>query len=134
MKVYYGNTGNSYHIMCTDTNEIYTFDMFGNLESTKGTIGGVYKWSEVDFISLVGTSNDSCEVLYNGYKSKLNNSLFSYMNTFRNYGKYLGTIFNIPHEDDLGRYNQVLFLYSKGTLEPAVVDKVLQVTNWTKLL
>lgn len=133
MKVLYGTKGNNYFIMCSDFKEIYKFDMFGNIESTNGLINDCNNWQEVDFLSYIGTGTNNCELLYNGYKAELGVPLFEAINPIRNYGKYLGTMFNVPHEDDFGRYNQILFLFKKGTVTNSMINSQYPNRVWTRL-
>ena len=129
MKVYYGKKNSSHFIMCTDFKEVYSFDMFGNLEGIIGGIDSCNSWIEVDFISIAGIGN-TCEVMYNGYVSEIKMSVFECMNIFRSYGKYLGTILNIPHEDSEGHFNQILFIYKKGTMSSHTVNSKLPNNYW----
>lgn len=129
MKVYYGNRRSSYYIMCTDFKEVYSFDMFGNLEGVVGSIDSCNSWIEVDFISIVGAGN-TCEVMYNGYVTEANMSLHECLNIFRNHGCYIGTIFNIPHKDTEGYFNQVLFVYKKGDMVSTTINSKLPNNYW----
>lgn len=133
MKVYYGNKGSEFYIMCVDFQEIYVFDMFGNLSSVNGLVSSCDNWQEVDFFSYVGVSLKECEVLYNGYKTKLDIPLFNAIKPLRDKGGYLGTLFNVPHEDDIGRYNQILLLYPKGTISNKFVVNLYPNKTWSKL-
>lgn len=134
MKVYYGNKGSEYYIMCRDFNEIYVFDMFGNLCGTNGCVDSCNNWQLVDFLSFVGIGNNNCELLYNGYKAELNMNIFLAIKPFRDYGKFLGTIFNVPHEDDLGRYSQIIFVFPKGTITANIINNQFPKRLWNKLL
>ena len=120
--------------MCKDFKEIYSFDMFGNFLSTSGTIGSCYNWVEVDFISIVSVSVNSCEVLSNGFKTVVQKPLFEVARDIRDYGRFLGTMFNILHADDIGKFNQILFVYSKGILPKDILGKKCINCIWSPLV
>ena len=115
MKVYLGNKGRNYFIMGVEGayREVYAFNMFGNLESTTGGVSSCDNWREVEYISLVGQGN-YCEILCSSRKNRVNENMMSCVANIRGMGGYIGTIFSVPHEDELGRYNQILFVYDKG--------------------
>lgn len=133
MKVYYGNKGSEFFIMCNEFNEIYVFDMFGNLCRVNGTIDSCNNWQEVDFLSYVGIGTKNCEVLFNGYKTELGIPIFDALSVFRGKGGYLGTMFNVPHEDEVGRFNQIILVYPKGTLSAKMVNNEYSNRLWKKL-
>lgn len=133
MKVYYGNKGSEFFIMCNEFNEIYVFDMFGNLCRVNGTIDSCNNWQEVDFLSYVGIGTKNCEVLFNGYKTELGIPIFDALSVFRSKGGYLGTMFNVPHEDEVGRFNQIILVYPKGTLSANMVNNEYSNRLWKKL-
>lgn len=134
MKVYYGNKGSEFFIMCRDFEEVYVFDMFGNLCRTNGCIDSCNNWQLVDFLSFVSLGVNNCELLFNGYKAELKISLFEAIKPFRSYGKFLGTVFNVPHEDSEGRFTQVIFVYPKGTLKAEMINNQFPNRLWNKLL
>lgn len=133
MKVFYGNKGSEFFIMCVDFKEIYVFDMFGNLCRTNGTIDSCNNWIEVDFLSFVTIGVNNCEVLYNGYKAELGISLFEAIKFYRLQGKYLGTMFNVPHEDSDGKFSQVILVFPKGTLTSTMINNQFPNRLWKKL-
>lgn len=94
--------------------EVYCFNMFGTLENPNGSISSCDNWQEVEFISLVGVGN-TCEVMCNGLKSGINSMLMNCMAKVRDRRGYVGTIFSVGHEDNIGKFNQVLFIYPKGS-------------------
>ena len=133
MKVYYGNKGSEFFIMCTDFKEIYVFDMFGNVCRTDGYIDSCNNWQLVDILSFVQIGVNNCEVLYNGYTTELGIPLFEAIKSIRLEGKYLGTMFNIPHEDDIGRFSQIIFVFPRGTMTSEMVNRKYPNRLWKKL-
>lgn len=134
MKVFYGNRGSEFYIMCSDFREIYVFDMFGNLCRTNGTIDSCNNWQQVDFLSFINIGVKSSELLFNGYKSELNIPLFEALKPFRLNGRYLGTMFNIPHEDEEGKFQQIVLVYQKGTITSSMINNQFPKRCWKKLL
>lgn len=130
MKVFYGNSGGNHYIMCSDYNEVYSFDMFGNTLKCGGGVSSCQSWLEVDFVSIVDTSLRSCEILCNGLKASLNKPLFEVARELKDKGNYLGTMYNIKHEDDLGKYNQIIFVYRKGVLPNRYLDIKYPNLSW----
>lgn len=135
MKVYYGTKGNSFYIMCIGGGfrEIYKFDMFGNLEAIDCSIESCNNWVEVDYLSYVGVSAKESEIMYNGIKAYLDIPLLEAIAPIRKYGKFLGTMFNVPHSDDFGRFNQILFIFDKGVITKDIVDKQYPDRVWRPL-
>lgn len=135
MRVFYGNKGLEYYIMCTDFKEIRVFDMFGNLSDVTGTIDSCNNWLEVDFLSFISTGVNSCELLFNGYKVELYNSLFKELKPYKIHGKYLGTMFSILHEDGTeGRFLQVILVYKKGVISSKKVNEQYPNRYWRRLI
>ena len=130
MKVFYGSKGSEFYIMCRDFNEVYAFDMFGTLSRVNGSIESCDNWQEVDYLSFVGIGNSNCELLFNNYKAELGVSLLDAIKPFRMGGKYLGTIFNVPHEDSDGRFTQVVFVYPKGTISYGDINNQFPNRYW----
>lgn len=133
MKVYYGSKYKNHYIMCTDFNEIYSFDMFGNLESKVGSVASCDYWMEVDCISLVGVGN-SCEIMFNGQVSRLNTTLFGAISKLRDLGRYVGTMFNLIHEDESGKFNQVVFLYLKDLKVESIISNCFPGLVWSPII
>lgn len=134
MRVYYGNSGGQHYVMCRDFEEVYSFDTFGNLAGTKGGVSSCHSWVEVDFISIVSSTINTCEVLTNGYKCVVNKPLFEVVSNIRNHGKFLGTMFNILHSDDLGKFNHILFIYRKGVVSTsALINAMYPNCTWNTL-
>ena len=133
MKVYYGSKGSEFYIMCRDFNEIYVFDMFGTLCRVNGTIDSCSNWQEVDYLSFVNIGTRNCELLFNDYKAELGIPLLDALKPFRLMGKYLGTMFNVPHEDNGGRFTQVVIVYPKGTLSYNYIEKQFPKRYWNKI-
>jgi len=134
MKVYYGNKGSEFFIMCADFREVYAFDMFGNLSKVNGTIDSCNNWQQVDFLSFVSLGVKNCEVLFNGYKAELNIPILEAIQPFRVSGGYLGTMFNVPHEDSEGRFQQILMVFPRGTITSVMVNAKFPNRIWKKLL
>lgn len=133
MKVYYGSRGSEFYIMCRDFEEIYVFDMFGTLTRVNGTIDSCNNWQEVDYLSFVNIGTRDCELLFNGYKAELGMPILEAIKPFRLQGKYLGTIFNVPHEDSDGRFTQILIVYPKGVLSYNYINSQYPNRYWNKL-
>lgn len=134
MKVYYGNKGSEFFIMCMETKEIYVFDMFGTLCRVNGTIDSCNNWQEVDFLSFVSTGVNSCELLYNGYTTSLNTPILEAIKPYRLVGNYMGTIFNVPHEDSEGRFSQLLMVFKKGVITNRIIISQYPNNYWNKLI
>lgn len=128
MRVYFGSKGRNYFIMAIGNGteqfkEVYSFNMFGNLENTNCSISSCDNWREVGFISLVG-EDKYCELMSNTFKGKMDDLLMLCVAKVRNRGGYIGTIFSIPHKDGDSSYNQVLFLYNTvGDCDSVVVGE-----------
>lgn len=133
MKVYYGSKGSEFYIMCRDFEEVYVFDMFGTLSRVTGTIDSCNNWQEVDCLSFVNIGTNSCELLFNGYKAELGIPILEAIKPFRLNGKFLGTMFNVPHEDKDGRFTQIVIVYPKGTLSYDMINKQYPNRYWNKL-
>lgn len=133
MKVYYGSRGSEFYIMCRDFEEIYVFDMFGTLARVNGTIDSCNNWQEVDCLSFVNVGTKDCELLFNGYKADLGMPILEAIKPFRLHGKYLGTMFNVPHEDRDGRFTQIVIVYPKGVLSYDMVNSQYPNRYWNKL-
>lgn len=133
MKVYYGSKGSEFFIMCADFKEIYAFDTFGNLSRVNGIVDSCNNWQEVDFLSFVGIGTNNCELLYNGYKSELGIPLLEGIKPFRLRGGYLGTLFNVPHEDNQGRFTQIVIVFPTGFLCDNYINNLFPNRNWIKL-
>lgn len=133
MKVFFGCKGSSYYIMCKDFNEVYSFDTFGNMLSDKGGVSSCDNWQEVDIVSLVGVGSGSCEILCNDVKAVLTDPIMSNVATLRKMGGYLGTIFNVPHLDDKGKFNQILFVFKKGDMPKEKISKIFPNRVWNRL-
>ena len=130
MKVYYGIKGNSHFIMCQNSMEIYEFDSFGNLVSTLGTVSSCESWLEVDYLSFVGVGTSDCELLYKNLKARLRTPISTAIRPVRQYCNFLGTMFSIPHEDELGKFNQILFVFKKGEITDKMVFTQYPNVSW----
>ena len=42
-------------------------------------------------------------------------------------------MFNVPHEDEVGRFNQIILVYPKGTLSAKMVNNEYSNRLWKKL-
>lgn len=133
MRIYYGNSGRNYYIMCRDFEEIRVFDMFGNVIGDTGGVSSCSKWIEVDCISILGVSSNNCEILLNDKKATINDTIYNITSKIRARSGYLGIMFNIPHYDEVGKFNQVLFVYRKGELDKEIISKMFSVSVWKPL-
>lgn len=122
MKVYFGSSGSEYYVMCVDFNEVFVFDMFGTCVGRVGCIDSCRSWVEVDFVSIVGVGVRSCEVLCNGCVTEVSRSLFDVLRVYRSRGGYLGTIFSVSHEDEFGRFSQVVLVFPKGYITKEIIN------------
>lgn len=120
--------------MCRDFEETCCFDMFGNIQNFNAGVSSCDNWQEVDVISLVGVGSSSCEMLYNGSKTLMDKPLMDNVSVLRKESGYIGTIFNVPHEDNLGKYSQILFVYKKGNMPKERIDRIFPNRAWNKLV
>lgn len=133
MRVYLGGKSGNYFIMCRDFSEIFEFDSFGMQIGQQGAVSSCDNWQEVDFISVVSQTGDSCEILYDDYKSKISVNMIKVVERLRKYGHYLITLFTIPHKDEFGRFTQVIAIYQKGSINNKIVKSLFPEALWSKL-
>lgn len=124
MQTYLGFSGNNRCIMCKDYNEIYVFDFFGNFLSSNGLISSCSNWREVDVVSLVDNGVSGCEAFFNGSKMDTRTSLMNSVAKLRDYGGHITNMLTVPHEDSIGKYNQVLFVYKKGFMSSSILSRI----------
>ena len=60
--------------------------------------------------------------------------LMDNVSVLRKESGYIGTIFNVPHEDNLGKYSQILFVYKKGNMPKERIDRIFPNRAWNKLV
>lgn len=132
METMYGCKGSELFIMDVTNKQVYAFNNFGCLSNTKGLISSCNNWQKVDVISLVGEGN-TCELLFDGFKCKLNSSIMSNVAKLRKTSGYIGTVLMISHEDEFGKYNQILFVYKKGIMSKEKVSQILGCSGWITL-
>lgn len=133
MKVYFGTKGNKYYVLSTEFSECYIFDNFGSLVSNGGSISSCDNWVEVDFLSFVSTGF-GCEVMFDGEKSEVGNTLEDCTKIIRDIGNYVGTMFFINHKDSRGSFTQVFFIFNKGVFSKKVLESKLKVSGWSSLI
>ena len=123
MECYFGSSKGDYVILCKDGDyrDVYRFGTFGNLIDTCGSIADCNTWYDVDIVSIVGVGTKRCEVLFNESKVVVDEPLMNVLVKVREFGNYLGNIFTIQHEDDLGKFTQVIFAYHKGSFTKRMI-------------
>lgn len=133
MKTYFSNKYGDYYIMCKDFDEVYSFNSFGNVVRRTGGVSSCNSWQEVGIISIVGGAFAPCEILCNGETAIIGESLVNIMCKIRDKGSYIGTVFSVPHEDDNGKFTQIIFIYPLHVNPKDIVNRIYEGVSWRKI-